>query len=99
MVAAFYIWRQVNTKSAVRDSGRSSLTEANREVRSSPSTGAPSSAYMAMKREKDHCVENTERMTVLQNLAALQKRLIRRMLEKGRYHGIILFMSPSVRML
>jgi hypothetical protein len=40
MVAEFCAWRPVNTKSTVRDSGRSSLTGADQEVRSRPSRGA-----------------------------------------------------------
>ena len=36
-----------------------------------------------MKREKDHYGENTERMAELQKLAALQERIIRRMLDRS----------------
>ena len=36
-----------------------------------------------MKREKDHYGENTERMAEIQKLAALQERLIRRMLDRS----------------
>ena len=54
---------------------------ANKEKTTHESAADPGAIIFEMKREKDHCGKNTERMVELQKMAELQERVIRRMLE------------------
>ena len=54
---------------------------ANQEKTTCESAADLGAIIFEMKREKDHCSENSKRMAELQKMAELQERVIRRMLE------------------